>query len=76
MRNHTTSKQLSPLSKLARLGINAGKIAAISATPLAGRTVVDISRHVVAPGFIDLHAHGQTPGDMAIQISAIGATHG
>ena len=41
------------------VGIRAGKIAAISATPLTGKTTIDAKGLVVAPGFIDLHAHGQ-----------------
>jgi len=41
------------------VGIRGGKIAAISATPLAGETTIDAKGLVVAPGFIDLHAHGQ-----------------
>jgi dihydroorotase len=43
------------------IGIRGGKIAAVSATPLRGRTVVDATGLAVAPGFIDLHSHGQTP---------------
>ena len=43
------------------LGIRAGKIAAISTAPLAGRSVIDAKGLVVAPGFIDIHQHGQTP---------------
>jgi len=43
------------------VGIRGGKIAAISEAPLQGRTVLDVSGLVVAPGFIDLHSHGQTP---------------
>jgi dihydroorotase len=43
------------------VGIRQGKIAAISADPLRGRTVFDAKGLVVAPGFIDLHSHGQTP---------------
>lgn len=42
------------------IGITAGKIAALSETPLAGSRVIDAANHVVAPGFIDLHEHGQT----------------
>ena len=41
------------------VGIRDGRIAAISRTPLQGRTVLDARGLVVAPGFIDLHAHGQ-----------------
>jgi len=42
------------------IGIRGGKVAAISPTALRGTTVLDASGLVVAPGFIDLHAHGQT----------------
>jgi N-acyl-D-aspartate/D-glutamate deacylase len=42
------------------VGIRAGKIAAISAAPLTGRTTIEAKGLVVAPGFIDLHSHGQT----------------
>jgi predicted amidohydrolase len=41
------------------VGINGSKIAAISATPLQGKRTIDAKGLVVAPGFIDLHAHGQ-----------------
>lgn len=41
------------------IGIRAGKIAAISPTALPGRTTIDAKGMVVAPGFIDLHQHGQ-----------------
>jgi N-acyl-D-aspartate/D-glutamate deacylase len=43
------------------VAISGGRIAAISAAPLEGREVVDVTGLVVAPGFIDLHAHGQDP---------------
>lgn len=57
----------SGLDSIRQIGIRAGKIAAISAEPLEGDTVLDVSNHVVAPGFIDLHAHGQTTSDMELQ---------
>src|SRR4026209_1829749 len=41
------------------LGISNGSIKAISTNKLAGRTVIDARGLVVAPGFIDLHQHGQ-----------------
>ena len=43
------------------VGIRDAKIGAISEAPLQGRAVVDASGLAVAPGFIDLHSHGQTP---------------
>lgn len=49
----------SNLDAVRHIGIRAGKIAAISARPLRGRTVVDAKGLVIAPGFIDLHSHGQ-----------------
>lgn len=41
------------------IGIRGGKIAAISTRPLRSDVVLNARGHVVAPGFIDLHAHGQ-----------------
>ena len=49
----------SGLDAVRHVGITAGKIAAVSETPLAGTRVIDAANHVVAPGFIDLHEHGQ-----------------
>jgi len=42
------------------VGIRGDRIVEISSAPLRGKTVVDVSGLVVAPGFIDPHAHGQT----------------
>ena len=49
----------SNLDDVRHVGIRGGKVEAVSATPLTGTRVIDASRHVVAPGFIDLHEHGQ-----------------
>jgi len=49
----------SGLDAVRNIGINASRIAAISASPLHGRTQVDAHGLVVSPGFIDLHSHGQ-----------------
>ena len=50
----------SGLDAVRNLGVTGRTIAAISADRLNGRTVIDASGLVVSPGFIDLHAHGQT----------------
>jgi dihydroorotase len=57
----------SGLDAVRHVGITAGKISAISETPLQGGVVVDVAGRVVAPGFIDLHAHGQTTSDLQIK---------
>ena len=41
------------------IGISGDSIAAISESPLQGTRVIDAANHVVAPGFVDLHEHGQ-----------------
>ena len=51
----------SNLDAVRHIGIRGGKIAAISTTALGGRATIDAGGLVVAPGFIDLHSHGQTP---------------
>jgi N-acyl-D-aspartate/D-glutamate deacylase len=47
------------LDAVRNVGIRDGKIARISATPLSGGRVIHAAGLVVAPGFIDLHQHGQ-----------------
>jgi N-acyl-D-aspartate/D-glutamate deacylase len=51
----------SGLDAVRNVGIVAGKIRAISVAPLRGKSTIDAKGLVVAPGFIDLHEHGQTP---------------
>jgi N-acyl-D-aspartate/D-glutamate deacylase len=57
----------SGLDAVRNVGITAGKIRAISAEPLKGKTVLDAKGLVVAPGFIDLHEHGQEPRNYQFQ---------
>ena len=52
------------LDAVRSIGILGGKIARISALPLNGSRVIQAAGLVVAPGFIDLHQHGQ---DLASQ---------
>ncbi len=49
----------SGLNEERHVGIRGGTIEAISAAPLEGTHFVDAAGRVVAPGFIDLHEHGQ-----------------
>jgi dihydroorotase len=50
----------SGLDAARNVGVAGGRIAQLSASPLRGRTTIDARGLVVAPGFIDVHAHGQT----------------
>jgi N-acyl-D-aspartate/D-glutamate deacylase len=45
--------------RVANVGIRGGKIVAIGKSPMAGKRTIDARGLVVAPGFIDLHSHGQ-----------------
>jgi Amidohydrolase family len=47
------------LDAIRNIAIQDSKIAAISSDPMQGKTVIDATGLVVAPGFIDLHSHGQ-----------------
>lgn len=49
------------------VGIRNGKIVTITAEPLRGATAIDAKGLVVAPGFIDLHEHGQDPENYAVK---------
>ncbi len=48
------------LDQVGHVGIRGSEIAVVSEEPLEGEVVVAATGLVVAPGFIDLHAHGQT----------------
>ena len=50
----------SGLDAVRNVGITGKKITAISLQPLRGNVEVDADGLVIAPGFIDLHSHGQT----------------
>jgi imidazolonepropionase-like amidohydrolase len=51
----------SGLDAVRNIGLSAGRIAVITTEAISGHDTVDARGLVVAPGFIDLHAHGQTP---------------
>ena len=57
----------SGLDAVRDVGIIGGKIAAISETPLSGAETISADGLVVAPGFIDLHAHGQNAESRPLQ---------
>jgi imidazolonepropionase-like amidohydrolase len=50
----------SQLDAVRNIGLAGGRIAVITTEAIGGRDTVDARGLVVAPGFIDLHAHGQT----------------
>lgn len=46
---------------VANVGINNGFITKITTDNIKGARTIDATGHVVAPGFIDYHSHGQDP---------------
>lgn len=57
----------SGVDAIRNVGIRQGKVTALSDERLHGRHTIDASGLVVAPGFIDLHEHGQEPRNYAFQ---------
>jgi N-acyl-D-aspartate/D-glutamate deacylase len=55
----------SGLDGVRNIGVNGKTIAAISESSLSGKRVLDAAGHVVSPGFIDLHQHGQAAANYA-----------
>lgn len=54
--------------EIADVGIRGRTIVAISKSPLSGKRTLNAKGLVVAPGFIDLHAHGQNPKAQMLQM--------
>src|SRR5712692_777422 len=57
----------SGLDAVRNVGISGGKIRAVSGGTLKGKQTIDAKGLVVAPGFIDLHEHGQEPRNYQFQ---------
>lgn len=57
----------SGLDAVRNVGIVGSKIRAISTKTLVGKTTLDAKGLVVAPGFIDMHEHGQEPRNYQFQ---------
>jgi N-acyl-D-aspartate/D-glutamate deacylase len=58
----------SGLDAVRSIGIRGGKVAAVAEGRLDGRQEIDAAGLVVAPGFIDLHSHGQTDETYRCQV--------
>jgi N-acyl-D-aspartate/D-glutamate deacylase len=56
------------LDAIRNVGIRGNRIAEISANPLAGKQVIDVSNLVISPGFIDPHVHGLTNKEHEYQV--------
>ena len=57
----------SGLDAIRNLGVTAGRIDVITDADLAGDETINATGMVVAPGFIDLHSHGQDHENYVIQ---------
>lgn len=68
IRNGRVIDPESNLDAVRNIGIRSGKIAAVTRQPLKGRQTIAAKGLVVAPGFIDLHAHGQDLENQRLQV--------
>lgn len=57
----------SGLDAVRNVGIREGKIVVLSSEAMTGKRTIDAKGLVVAPGFIDLHEHGQEPRNYQFQ---------
>src|SRR3954447_6070251 len=57
----------SGLDAVRNVGVNGKKIASISVERLHGKIEINATGLAVAPGFIDLHSHGQTARNYAFK---------
>ena len=57
----------SGLNDIRNVGITNEKIVAISEKDLNGKQIINAKGLVVAPGFIDMHEHGQEPQNYEFQ---------
>lgn len=58
----------SGLDAVRNVGIEDGRVAAISDEELTGARVIDAAGLVVVPGFVDLHRHGHTEPGYRLQV--------
>ena len=58
----------SGLDAVRNVGITGGRVAALSERPLRGTRTIDAKGLVVAPGFIDLHEHGQNAESYSLMV--------
>jgi len=56
------------LDAVRNIGIRGGTIARITSEPLRAAKTLDATGLVVAPGFIDLHSHGQDPENYRLKV--------
>jgi hypothetical protein len=59
IRNGRVMDPETKLDAVRNVGIQNGKIVAVTADAIQGKETIDATGLVVAPGFIDLHSHGQ-----------------
>ena len=56
------------LDEVRNIGINGKEIAIVTRDEISGADVIDATGLIAAPGFIDLHAHGQDPYSEKVSI--------
>ena len=58
------------LDAMRNVGIKDGRIKVVTDTQISGKETIDATGHVVAPGFIDFHWHGQDPFSLKVGLRA------